>query len=307
MKAAVYHEYGPPEVVKIEEVKTPTPKANEVRVKVFATTVSAGDVRMRSFDVPRWQWLFARLYLGVWKPKRNILGMQIAGEIDAVGKEVTLFQPGDQVFASTFASHFGGHAEYKCIPEDGVLARKPSNMSYQEAAAVPTPGIGAFHILKKANIQPGQQVLVYGASGSVGTFAVQIAKAFGAEVTGVCRAAKAALVSSLGASHVIDYTQEDATSRGDTYDLIFDAVDKISFSIAKKALKPKTGVFLSINKDSTGETKEDLLQLKALIEEGKLKSVIDQVYPLDEIVAAHRHVDTGHKKGNVIVTMPHNS
>ncbi len=306
MKAIVYTQYGSPEVLHLTEIVKPTPKNDEVLVKIHATTVTLGDAIMRSLKmpVPRWQRIMSRLYLGVRKPKRSILGMELAGEIEAVGNSVTRFKIGDPIFASTFGVNFGGYAEYKCLPEDGMLAIKPVNLTFEEAAAAPGAGMTALRCLRQAHIRPGQRVLIYGASGAVGTCAVQLAKHhFEAEVIGVCSTSNLELVKSLGADRVMDYTRENFTQSGETYDVIFDAVGKLAVAQGRRALKP-TGRYLNVHKDSgNGEKLEDLLVIKDLIEAGKFKPVIDRRYPLEQIVEAHRYVDTGHKKGNVVITV----
>ena len=304
MRAVVCTKYGPPEVLQLREVEKPVPKDGEILVKVVATTVHVGDTRIRAFSIPTAEWLPARLVLGIRGPRKAVLGMELAGFVESAGKDVKRFDNGDEVFASTELK-FGAYAEYACLPADGVVAIKPANMSFEEAAPVSNGAIVALRVLRKANIQSGQKVLIYGASGSVGTYAVQIASSFGAEVTGVCSTGNMELVRSLGAERVIDYTKEDFAEGGERYDVVFDAVDKISSSQGKKALKD-TGIYLNVRKDSgsAGDLRNaDLIVITDLIEEGKLRTVIDRQYPLEEIVEAHRYVDKGHKKGNVIVNV----
>jgi NADPH:quinone reductase-like Zn-dependent oxidoreductase len=306
MKAIVYTKYGPPDVLQLIEMEKPAPRDNEVLVKIHATTVTIGDTIMRSFNLPisGWQKVMAQIILGWNKPRRSILGMELAGEVESVGRQVTRFKPGDPVFASTFAVNFGGHAEYKCLPQNGVIAIKPANLTYEQAAAIPGAGQTAWRCLVKGKIQPGQKILIYGASGAVGTYAVQLASHhFGADVTGVCSGANLELVKSLGAGQVIDYTRQDFTQSGPTYDVVFDAVGKLNPAQGKKALKPG-GVYINVHTDSDGGDKlENLLVLKGLVESGKLTAVIDRVYPLEQIVEAHRYVEMGHKKGNVVITI----
>jgi NADPH:quinone reductase-like Zn-dependent oxidoreductase len=319
MKAIVYNEYGAPDVLQIKEIEKPTPKNNEVLIKIFATTATSGDSRLRRADP-----FAVRFYNGIMKPhKIKVLGNEFAGEIEAIGKDVKLFKIGDKVFGQAGLT-LGTYADYICLPETGTIGLKPSGLSFEEATAIPFGGDTALHFLKAGNIRSGLKVLIYGASGSIGTAAIQIAKSFGAEVTGVCSHENATLIKSLRADNVIDYTQEDFTKNGQTYDIIFDTLGKSPFSGSVKSLKPN-GIYLravhmalssiiqglwttmtSTKKVIGGiatEKKENLLFLKELIEAGKLKPVIDKYFPFEQIVEAHKYVDKGHKKGNVVITL----
>ncbi len=300
MKAIIATQYGGPEVLQLKEIEKPTPKDNEILIKVHATTVTAADFRMRSFTVPAAVWIPARLALGITKPRQPIYGSELAGVVEAVGKDVTRFKVGDQVFASTLTENFGGYAEYKCLPEKAMMAIKPSNVTYKEAAALPIGATTALRLLRKGNIQRGQKVLIYGASGSVGTYAIQLAKYFGAEVTGVCSTSNIEMVKSLGADHVIDYTKADFSSIEERYDVIFDTLAKFPQSQYSKVLKPN-GTFVSMAKLSTKESMDNLIAIKELVEKGEIKAVIDRCYPLEDMVEAHRYVDTGRKKGNIVI------
>jgi NADPH:quinone reductase-like Zn-dependent oxidoreductase len=330
MKAIMWTKYGSPDVLQLKEIAKPTPKANEVLIKIHATTVTAGDCEARNLKMPILIRLPMRMYVGLRKPKRiTILGQELAGEIEAIGKDVKRFRVGDQVFGTTGLG-FGAYAEYICLPEKsamGVLATKPANMTYEEAAAVPTGGLEALHFIRKANLQRGEKVLIIGAGGSIGTFAVQLARYFGAEVTGVDSTSKLEMLRSIGADHVIDYTQEDFTRNSETYDVIFDVPGKSSFSGSIGSLKPNgryllanpgllqmlRGTLMSMRSSkkvifgAASQKIEDLIFLKPLIESGKIKSVIDRCYPLEEIAEAHRYVDTGQKQGNVAITLEHHN
>jgi len=330
MKAVVCTKYGPPEVLEIQDIEKPVPKDNEVLIKVYATSVNYGDLLARNFkdispgkfNMPLLFWFFAKMYFGFRKPKITILGSEFAGEIEAAGKDVNLFKKGDRVFGYLGQS-MGAYAEYICMPENGCVSIKPANMTWEKAAVVPYGAIMALNLLGKMNIQSGQKVLVNGASGGIGSAAVQIAKYFGAEVTGVCSTPRLEFVRTLGADKIIDYTKEDFTQSGETYDLIFDILGKSSFSHSKSSLKQNGRFLLASFKmkqlfqmmwtSITGGKKvicaiapgsrEDLISVKELIEAGKIKAIIDRCYPLEQTAEAHRYVDEGQKRGNVVITV----
>lgn len=334
MKAIVYTEYGPPEVLRLEEVEKPTPADNEILVKVSAISVNYGDILARNFKkisprrftMPMPLWFPTRMYFGLTTPRIRVLGNEFAGEIEAAGRDVKLFKRGDPVFGYLGQS-MGAYAEYLCMPEKGCVTIKPVNMTHEEAATVPMGAIMALNLLRKVNIRPGQKVLVNGASGGIGSAAVQLAgNLFGAEVTGVCGTPRLEFVKSLGADKVIDYTREDFTQNGETYDLIFDILGKSSFSRVKSSLNPNGRYLLASFKMRqlfqmlwtkikggrrvicalSPERTEDLIFIKELIEAGKMKSIIDRRFPLEQTAEAHRYVETGQKKGKVVITVAHN-
>ena len=326
MKAIVYRKYGPPEVLKLEEVPKPTPKDNEVLVQIHVTTVTSGDYRIRNFVGISWLFkLFARLAFGLFRPRNKVLGMELAGIVEAVGKDVQSFQAGDEIFGfSGMDNGFGTYAEYICLPEDGVIAHKPKNMNFEQAASIYFGGHTAMSFLiDKANLTAGQSILINGASGGVGVIAVQLAKHLGATVTGICSTANVELVQSLGADHVIDYTKEDISQGDETYDIILDTVGKLPFNQCKNRLK-ENGKYLALCFELrellqmlwtskvgskkvicavANEKPEYLLYLKDLVEQGKLKAVIDRRYPFEQIPDAHAYVEQGHKKGSVVINV----
>ena len=322
MKAIVYRDYGSPDVLKLDDIPKPTAGDDQVLIKVHAATVGTWDCEARSFTFPLWFWLPLRLEMGLRTPRWPILGQELAGEVEAVGKDVKRFEKGDQVFASTGLG-FGAHAEYKCMSNTGAIAIKPANMSYEEAAGIPTGGDNALHFLRKADIQSGESVLVNGAGGNIGVVAVQLAKHFGAEVTAVDSTEKLDMLRAIGADHVIDYTEEDFTQTGKTYDVILDVVHESSFSGCVRSLKPN-GRYLLANPrllpmvralwtsmtsskkvmfQFAGSKPQDLIALKELVEAGKIRAVIDKRYPLERASEAHAYVDTGRRKGTVVLTV----
>lgn len=334
MKAIVYTQYGPPDVLQLKEVAKPTPKDNEILIKIYATPVNYGDaiarnfsnVSTREFNMPALFWFLARMEFGFTTPKKQTLGSEFAGEIEAIGKDVTQFKPGDSVFGYR-GSSFGANAEYLCTPANGMVAIKPVNMTYEEAATVPYGALTALNLLRKVDIQPGQKVLINGASGGIGSAAIQLAKHFGAEVTAVCGTPRLEFVKALGADKVIDYTKQDFTKNGETYDLIFDILGKSSFARCKGSLKQNGRYLLASFKMKqlfqmlwtsrvgskkvicalSMEKREDLLFIKELVEAGTIKSIIDRCYPFEQTAEAHRYFESGDKKGSVVITVEHNA
>lgn len=312
MKAVLCTKYGDPKYLVPGEIEKPVPKKNEICIKIHATSVTGSDIIIRNFKIPRWHPLgiVMGLMFGFTKPRNPVLGMVLAGEVESAGKEVTLFKTGDKVFGWTLGGkmQFGTYAEYICLSEKSVIAEMPSNIFYEEAAAIPYGGLIALHYLKKGDIETRKKVLVYGASGSIGTSAVQIAKYFNAEVTGICSTRNLEMVKSIGADKVIDYTKENFRDRGEIYDLILDAVPFGYIDIKKlkkqcKGALSEGGAYLSINNGTPDAIPDDLLFLKKLAEEERLKAVIDRTYKLEEMAEAHKYADTGHKKGNVVITV----
>lgn len=330
MKAVVFTEYGSPDVLKVKEIEKPTPKDNEILIRIHATSVGIGELWARNFkaispskfSMPFPLWIFARLYFGVSKPKVRVLGSEFAGQVELIGKNVKLFKAGDSVFGFRGQS-MGANAEYLCVPENSIVTHKPANVSYEEAAAIPYGALTALSLLRKVNIQKGQKVLINGASGGIGSGALQLAKYYGAEVTGVCGTPRLEFVKSLGADKVIDYTKEDFTKNGETYDLIFDIMNKSSFEKCKDSLTQK-GVYLlasfkmkqvfqmmrTAKSDGkkvicalSSETVADLVFIKELVEAGKIKAIIDKRYPMEQTAEAHQYIESGNKKGSVILTM----
>jgi NADPH:quinone reductase-like Zn-dependent oxidoreductase len=325
MRAIIWTKYGPPDVLQLKEVAKPTPKNKEVLIRIHATTVITADCELRSLKIPIALMLPIRIYLGFTKPRISILGQELAGEIEAVGKDITRFRKGDQVFAWT-GFRLGAYAEYTCLPESGYIAIKPTNMTDEEAASLAVGGLEAVHFMRRGDIRPGQKVLINGAGGSIGTYAIQIAKHYGAEVTGVDSIEKLDMMRSIGVDHVVDYTRKDFTRSGETYDVIFDVIGRSSFTRSVRSLKPN-GRYLLGNpglsqqiqarwtstpggrkvitwgERSASDFIEDINFLKELIEAGKIKTVIDRRYPLEQIAEAHSYVEQGHKKGNVVITL----
>jgi len=334
MKAIVYTEYGPPDVLQLKEVEKPIPKEDEVLIRIYATSVNYGDIVARNFGnippgkffMPLPFWLVGKISFGIRKPKNTILGNELAGEIESVGKGVKSFKPGDQVFGYP-SQNMRAYAEYRCMPEDGCVGIKPANMTYEEAAVVPYGALMAFELQRKVNIQSGQKVLINGASGGIGSGVVQLAKYYGAEVTGVCGTPRLEFVKSLGADKVIDYTKEDFTQSGETYDLILDVLGKSSFSRCKSSLKQNGRYVLTSFKmrdlidmiwtSAIGSKKvicavlvakpEDLISIKELIEAGAMKAVIDKSFPLEQTAEAHQYLEEGHARGKVVITVEHSS